>query len=261
MSMMDQEKQVETQGRQAARWDGASLRLQVAAQSDIGRKRTNNEDCVGYDLEHNLFVVCDGMGGMAGGEVASRLAVECSLREYCERNGEDLAPEERLHAAIREANEAVWQAAQNDSKLRGMGTTLVAACVMQDCIVVGNVGDSRAYFLRDGACVQITEDHSYATEQKKLGAVFPIAASLRQMITRAVGVDAQVKPDFYRADLREGDVVLLATDGLTRYADEQAIAQIVSQGETLEAACNGLIAIAHASGAEDNVTCLLLRAG
>jgi len=177
--------------------DSTTWRIEVAALSDVGRKRSNNEDSFGFDLERNIFVVCDGMGGMAAGEVASTMAVEETLEVYKKLCMVDMEPEERLDSAIAIANRAVWQAAQDDRNLCGMGTTLVAACVHRDHIVVGNVGDSRAYFLRDGGCVQITEDHSYRAEQMRRGAEGShdkVPVRLQQFITRAVGAESTVKP-------------------------------------------------------------------
>ncbi|HEY4048465.1 MAG TPA: PP2C family serine/threonine-protein phosphatase [Acidobacteriaceae bacterium] len=234
------------------------LLMDVAGLSDIGDRRSNNEDCFGYDLETNIFVVCDGMGGLAAGEVASSTAVELTLRTYKELYHQEMDPEKRLHSAIANANQTVWNMAQQDRNLRGMGTTLVAACVLRNRLLIGNVGDSRAYFLRDGDCVQITEDHSYAAEQMRRGGT-GVSARLKQFITRAVGVDAAVKPDFFVVDLEPGDIVLLTTDGLTRYADAEKLAHQIYTHSDLEEICRRLIAIAHEGGAEDNVTCLLLR--
>lgn len=236
------------------------LKLDLAALSDIGHRRSNNEDSYGYDLDTNLFVVCDGMGGLAAGEVASRTAVECTLRTYRELLHRTMDPVERVHGAISSANRAIWNRSRQDPALRGMGTTLVAACLVGNRLLIGNVGDSRAYFLRDGYCVQITEDHSYVAEQMRLGVTGEISPRLRQVITRAVGVDEAVEPDFFVGNLESEDTVLLTTDGLTRYADAQMLAEQISAHSDLDAACRNLIAIAHSGGAEDNITCLLLRA-
>jgi protein phosphatase len=169
-------------------------------------------------------------------------------------------PVERVYGAISSANQAIWNRSQQDPALRGMGTTLVAACLIGNRLLIGNVGDSRAYFLQDGYCVQITEDHSYVAEQMRLGVTGEISPRLRQVITRAVGVDEAVEPDFFVGNLESEDTVLLATDGLTRYADVQMLAEQISAHSDLDAACRNLIAIAHSGGAEDNITCLLLRA-
>jgi serine/threonine protein phosphatase PrpC len=266
--MMDQQgseidtQQHDAQAESEQRASTTEFRVEATGLSDVGLKRSNNEDSFGYDLDTNIFVVCDGMGGMAAGEIASSAAVELTLRTYKYLSHSEMPPEERLRSAIASANETVWNLAQQDGTLRGMGTTLVAACVLGNTLIVGNVGDSRAYFLRDGSCVQMTEDHSYAAEQMRRGGSdmsSGVAARLQQFITRAVGVGAAVKPDFFVMDLLPGDAVLLATDGLTRYADTEKLAQHIQMHNDLEEMCRSLIAIAHGNGAEDNVTCLLLR--
>jgi protein phosphatase len=238
------------------------LDVDVAALSDVGYRRPNNEDSFGYDQEARLYVVCDGMGGVAGGEIASKVAVETTLRVARELCRQHRDPEAILPTAIAAANEAVWKMAQQDARLRGMGTTLVVAYIVDNQLLVGNVGDSRAHLLRDGDCVQITEDHSYAAEQMRLiGGALPsaISARFKQCITRAVGVDSVVQPDIFTRELRAGDSVLLSTDGLTRYADADKIATHLANQLDPQAACRRLISIAHEAGAEDNVTCLLLR--
>lgn len=238
------------------------LRMEVAVLSDIGYRRVNNEDSFGYDTKANIFVVCDGMGGLAAGEIASDKAVEFTLKAYNDLSNQEMNMKERLHSAIASANETVWNMAQQDHKLRGMGTTLVAASVFENRLVIGNVGDSRAYFLRDGNCVQVTEDHSYAAEQMRRGAsIISDEASqrLRQFITRAVGVQPSVEPDFFALDVKPADMILLTTDGLTRYADAHRLAHYIYRHSNMEDICRGLIAMAYEGGAEDNVTCMLLR--
>jgi serine/threonine protein phosphatase PrpC len=241
----------------------AQLCFEVAALSDVGCRRTNNEDSFGYDLAHQVFVVCDGMGGMPAGEVASRAAAGLLLSGYGEAGSLEFAVEKRLHRAIVLANRAVWRAAQSDENLRGMGTTLVAVCADRDRIVIGNVGDSRAYFLRNGSCIQITQDHSSSVETKRDGIQRDANAGsngLGQFITRAIGAAATVEPDLFCAHVQSGDIILLATDGLSRYADSEAIGRLVNRDKSLADSCRELIRIATEQGAEDNVTCLLLRA-
>jgi protein phosphatase len=238
------------------------FRIDVAALSDIGHRRLNNEDSFGYDLDTNIFVVCDGMGGVAAGEVASSTAVDCALRTYKELYDHESDPELRFSSTIVRANNAVWSMAQRDHALRGMGTTLVAACISCDNLLIGNVGDSRAYFLRDGDCVQITEDHSYVAEQQRRGEIRPnhtLNARLQQFITRAVGIDAAVEPDFFTVNLQHGDTVLLTTDGLTRYTNAENLAQNIYPYSDLQEICRRLISVAYAGGAEDNITCLVFR--
>lgn len=238
-----------------------ALRLQVAALTDIGCKRTNNEDSFGYDLSTHIFAVCDGMGGMAGGEVASSTAV-AELVRFFNQQPPEVQGEQRLYQAILYANHQVCSLARDSDELRGMGTTLVAACLEGRKIVIGNVGDSRAYFLRSGRCAQITLDHSYIAEQVRSGIMSADDAGsspLQSLITRAIGTAESVEPDLFTAALEAGDIVLLTTDGLTRYADADAIASLILAKPDLTEACQSLIDAAKQQGAVDNVTCLLLR--
>lgn len=240
----------------------AGLAIEVAAISDVGCRRPNNEDSFGYDLQSQIFVVCDGMGGTAAGEVASRAAVDQLLSFYEGLSAAEMDIEQRLHQAIASTNQAIWAAAQEYDQLHGMGTTLVAACIAENRIVIGNIGDSRAYFLREGKCVQVTQDHSYVAEQARIhGTSKPEGSlrSLRQFITRAVGVGAEVQPDLFTAEVQSGDLILLATDGLTRYAEAEEIAHHIHGEESLAASCRRLVEVAKEQGAADNVTCLLLR--
>lgn len=238
------------------------LKLEVAGLSDVGCKRTNNEDSFGYDLAAQLFVVCDGMGGMAAGEVASNTAVT-QLVEYFKGHASPASTaEERLYQAIVYANQCVRALANAHEEFQGMGTTLVSACLDGRKIVIGNVGDSRAYFLRGGACVQITHDHSYLAEQVRSGVMTADdagASPLQSLITRAIGTADTVEPDLFSAELEAGDIVLLTTDGLTRYADAEGIARLIAEQPELQNACQSLIDTAKGQGAVDNVTCLLLR--
>jgi len=238
------------------------FKVEVAGLTDVGCKRTNNEDSFAYDLAVRIFVVCDGMGGMVGGEIASSTAVNALLEYYCAQAASAQAIEERLYHAIQHANQQVSALALGNDELRGMGTTLVTACLDGRKIVIGNVGDSRAYFLRDGSCVQITQDHSYLAEQVRRGVIKPEdvdASPLQSFITRAIGTAESVEPDLFSGALETGDIVLLTTDGLTRYADADAIARVIASQPDLQQACQALIDAAKEQCAIDNVTCLLMR--
>jgi serine/threonine protein phosphatase PrpC len=238
------------------------LRLEVAALTDVGCKRSNNEDSYGYDLSSQIFAVCDGMGGMAAGEIASSTAVNELVTSFNQQIMSDATGEERLYRSILHANRQVCLLAQDKEELRGMGTTLVSACVDGRRIIIGNVGDSRAYFLRNGACAQITHDHSYVAEQVRNGVMSADDAGsspLQSLITRAIGTAESVEPDLFTAAVEPGDIVLLTTDGLTRYADAAAIADLILASPDLARACEALINTAKDQGAVDNVTCLLLR--
>jgi len=239
-----------------------ALKLEVAALTDIGCKRSNNEDSFGYDLESRLFVVCDGMGGSAAGETASATAVKEVVEYFSRGEMASLPSEERLYRSIVHANREVYRLAQESDELRGMGTTVVSACVEERRMIVGNVGDSRAYFLRGGVCAQITNDHSFVAEQVRMGSMNAEeagASPFQSLITRAVGVAETVEPDIFTGNLEPGDILLLTSDGLTRYADARTIAALILAGGTLTGACQNLIDEAKRHGAVDNVTCLLVQ--
>jgi serine/threonine protein phosphatase PrpC len=245
-----------------------ALSLNFAAATDIGCKRGNNEDSFGYDAELHIYVVCDGMGGGAAGEVASGMAVRALIETFESQSSESyddglLPPvEERLLDSINEANRTVRDAADADPQLHTMGTTLVCACLDGNRLLVGNVGDSRAYLVRDGACRQVTLDHSLLDEQVRSGMLTPeeaAASDLQSVITRAIGISKSVEPDFFAVDLNLDDMLLLTSDGLTRYARIEDIEQIATTGVELATICHGLIEHAKQGGGADNITCMMLR--
>src|SRR5258708_3111812 len=153
----------------------STISLEFAAVTDIGCRRSNNEDSFGYDANQNIYVVCDGMGGNAAGEVASAMAVRALIESYGSTAvmdpgaDEQMPVENRLASAIYEANRVVREASFENPELDSMGTTLVCACLDGGRIVIGNVGDSRAYLVRNGDCVQITQDHSFLDEEVRKG--------------------------------------------------------------------------------------------
>jgi len=242
----------------------SAIRIAVSALSDVGRVRTNNEDSFGYDESLGIYVVCDGMGGMASGEVASSHAVAAIVKSYAETAPQALPVSTRLLMAINAANLDVWQNGQVPEN-KGMGTTAVVAALDGNKLVLGNVGDSRAYLIQDGQCLQLTVDHSYINELIRNGTLTienAHSADLRGMesiITRAVGVAAEVQPDFFSVDLKPGTAVLLATDGLTRYLLAEEIAANLS-ASPFESSCAKLIDLAKQRGGQDNITCILLHA-
>ena len=242
----------------------SAIRLAVSALSDIGCVRTNNEDFFGYDETLGIYVVCDGMGGMASGEVASSRAVAAILQNYAASASSEAAVSTRLLHAINAANLDVWRNGQIPAH-QGMGTTAVVAALDGDKLIVGNVGDSRAYVLKDGQCVQLTVDHSYINELIRNGTLTIEGArsadlkGMESVITRAIGVATDVQPDFFSVDLQPGTGVLLATDGLTRYLTAEEIASVLA-ASTFDAACANLIDLAKQRGGQDNITCILLLA-
>ncbi len=246
----------------------ATLSLAFAAATDIGCRRANNEDSFGYDNAPHIYVVCDGVGGGAAGEVASSTAVRTLIESFeAQSLASDGTPERpiesRLLHSIQEANRVVREAAQNNPQLENMGTTLVCACLDGTRILIGNVGDSRAYLVRDGAGLQITQDHSLLDEQIRSGIITPEMAAtsnLQSVITRAIGAAERVEPDFFAAELQPDDILLLTTDGLTRYLQQEEIASIASAPVELPAICHNLVELAKQRGGADNITCIVLRA-
>ena len=241
----------------------------------VGRQRQHNEDAFLVEDEARLFLVADGMGGHAAGEIASRIAVD-SISEFIVHTKEDdgtwphaydehyRRSTNRLMAALRMANTRVLEAMRKDARLRGMGTTVVAAMEDEGTVSVAHVGDSRAYLIRAGHLSRITNDHSWVFEQVQAGMLTEAEAEkdpLRNVITRALGGALQVTPDASEIEARPGDVVLLCSDGLTGMVPESDILRIVTANENdLEEACRQLIDAANERGGLDNVTAVLVRA-
>jgi serine/threonine protein phosphatase PrpC len=240
----------------------AAVRFSAAALTDRGRKRPSNEDAFGYSVEDGVYVVCDGMGGAAAGEVASSIAVDEVLRIFHERNGSAVLPRD-AEEAIDVANEAIYSRARRNYKLNGMGTTLVAAVVRNQHIWILNIGDSRCYRLRAGRMEQVTLDHSLVEEQVRLGKMTRSEAArspLRNMITRALGTQGRVTPDCFDFDAEPGDLFLLCSDGLTRELPDRTIELLISASMPLADRCTRLIEAAKKAGGHDNITCVLVQA-
>ena len=242
--------------------------------TDVGRQRQHNEDSFLVADEAKLFLVADGMGGHAAGEIASRIAVD-SISEFILHTREDdgtwphaydeqyKRSTNRLMAAVRLANTRVLEAMRKDARLRGMGTTVVACLADGETMSVAHVGDSRAYLVRDGRLSRLTNDHSWVYEQVQAGMLTEAEAEkhpLRNVITRALGGALQVSPDANEIEAKPGDVYLLCSDGLTGMVPEDEILRLVvaSDGD-LEKACQDLIDAANARGGLDNITAVLVR--
>jgi PPM family protein phosphatase len=226
-----------------------------AGRTDPGRVRRRNEDT--FVLDPPLFAVADGMGGAQAGEVASRLAA-AAFREYHE--ADQLAPDERLQAIIKEANRRIYDRARRDSDASGMGTTVTAALLMRGQVILGHVGDSRAYRIRDGELEQLTEDHSLVGDLMRSGRLTAEEAEAhpqRSVITRALGTDPEVDVDTQSVDVRPGDLFLLCSDGLTTMVGDEDILGILAAAPTLDDAARELVRAANTGGGEDNVTVVL----
>jgi serine/threonine protein phosphatase PrpC len=240
--------------------------ITVAAVTDPGRVRTSNQDAFGYSMAAQLFALCDGMGGAAGGEVASRVTIETVLERLAA--ADPLAATSgkvvtrNLEDAIAAANRIVVARAEREPALSGMGTTLVALLVRGAHAWIAHVGDSRCYLLRRGVLTRCTEDHSLVGEQVRLGLLRPEDAEhspLRNVITRAVGVGEGLRAEVTEMATEPGDTFLLCSDGLTRELAEDAIAVLLRNAATLEIACRTLVDGANENGGHDNITCVAVR--
>ena len=244
----------------------AVLHYTAAAVTDRGRKRPSNEDAFGFSVEHGVFLVCDGMGGAAAGEVASSLAVDEMLRLLSASAGVENQPAPMpllAEEAIAATNEAIFSRSQRNYKLSGMGTTLVGLIVEERRVWVLNVGDSRCYRQRARTLEQITHDHSLVEEQVRLGRMTRLDAlrsPLRNVITRALGTQSRVSPDIFELDAEPGDLFLLCSDGLTRELTDPLIESLISTDLPLDALCTRLVEAAKRAGGRDNITCILVRA-
>lgn len=237
-----------------------SITLQAAALTDAGKVRTANEDSYGCCLEMGVFAVCDGMGGAAAGEVASRLAVDTLIARLC---AVTTAQDRRkaLEESIEAANRLVHSQADQDPSLLGMGTTLVAVAIQDHHALIGHVGDSRCYLFRAGQLTRQTNDHSLVDEQVRLGHMSQQDADrspLRNVITRAIGTQKSVEAEITELPLESGDILLLCTDGLTREVPEASIAEILAGPQSIEQRCSHLIDAANNAGGHDNITAILI---
>jgi len=269
-----------------------SLAVEVAGKTDIGCVRANNEDNFGYDSRYGIFVVCDGMGGQAAGEVASKMGVDVLLEYFRQAaKGQDesktpatanpnpaagveqttqalptsVSPGARsLARAIDLANHKIHQAGQSENGHSGMGSTVVAALVRGNSLAIAHVGDSRIYLVRHGEIQQLTQDHSLVMEQVRMGLITREQAEQSEMqhvILRALGSEENVEADIEDLLAVTGDFLLMTSDGLTRHVRDEEILKIVtaSASSSLEKACTALIQAAKDRGGDDNITCLLLK--
>jgi protein phosphatase len=241
----------------------AVVRYTAAALTDRGRKRPTNEDAFGFSVEHGVYLVCDGMGGAAAGEIASSIAVDEILACLTSQREPDMALPELAQRAVSAANAAIFSRAQRNLRLNGMGTTLVALVVEERRAWVLNVGDSRCYRLRDGRLEQLTLDHSLVEEQVRMGRMSEseaLRSPLRNVITRALGTQGSVTPDCFDIQAEPGDVFMLCSDGLTRELSDQAIESLLRCDQPLPERCARLIEAAKKAGGHDNITCVLVQA-
>src|SRR5258706_6715514 len=253
----------------SAERDNHRVTISAFGLTDVGRKRRHNEDAYLLDVERGLFVVADGMGGHAAGEVASRITVE-SIQEFIagtEEEHENTWPfgfnnrysleGNRLTTAVEKANEKVMRAVQNRPELKGMGTTVVAALFDEDRVTLVHVGDSRAYLFRGHELKRLTDDHSWVQEQVNAGILSEDEAKshpLKNVVTRALGGAAHVSVDLIEVPTQPGDRVLLCSDGLTGMVTDEEIADACANSGSLDITVRSLVDTANDRGGVDNTT-------
>jgi protein phosphatase len=250
------------------------FRIEVGSKTDVGRVRENNEDSFHAVPALNLWIISDGMGGVAHGEVASALAVE-TIAAYCQdalskpatssgvgRSSDLSVTANHLADATRAANRKIYNSAAQNPEQEGMGATVVAAWLEGRCLSLVHVGDSRAYLMRSGTLVRLTEDHSLVAEQVRRGVLTPEQAEhskLQNILVRALGVREDVEPDISDRDLLPGDFLLLCTDGLTRGVPDPEIAKVLASSAGPQAAVDRLVDLALERGGEDNITAIVVH--
>lgn len=245
------------------------IRLESAGNTDVGRKRKANQDSFRIDLEQDVLVVADGMGGHAGGEFASRVCVETitqSVREDRNSGLSSLSGNDLVMGAVHRANTAVFNAGKENEALRGMGTTVDMMLFDGDELLVGHVGDSRVYLLRKNMIWQLTRDHSLVNEKFKAGLITREQMKTDQnknVITRSVGFESSVLVDIYRRKVEPGDLYMACSDGLSGMVEDDQILDIINDfafnKDDLQKAVDVLINNANQNGGDDNITVILAR--
>lgn len=251
------------------------MKLEIVGKTDTGKVRERNEDSLALAPELGLLVVADGMGGHNSGEVASGLAVETVLtfaKDFL-GSGRNALPEgadpalsaraRQLQHFIQKANTVIFEKSRAFKKDHGMGTTIVAALADDRSLTVAHVGDSRLYLLRNGRLERLTEDHSLVQDQVRHGLITPDQAeksNLQNILTRALGTEANVKVDTADHPVLPGDVFMLCSDGLTKMVTEDQMAKVLGEDRPASEAVDTLISMANAAGGVDNVTVAVAKA-
>jgi protein phosphatase len=251
------------------------MKIRYAAKTDVGMKRTHNEDYFSLIEDEQLFLVADGMGGHASGEVASKMAAE-TIGEFYQRTREDEDAtwpykmdrslsyiENRLVCGIKLANLRIFETSNRDLRYKGMGTTIVSCLVSGDKIYVGHVGDSRVYRVRENGIQQLTRDHSLLEDYKEAKPDMTEEEERnfphKNVITRALGMRETVQVDVLAHDIQDKDVFLLCSDGLSGMIEDEKIMEVVKGAADLELAVSSLVEAANEAGGTDNVTVLALQ--
>lgn len=240
--------------------------------TDIGKGRTANEDALLILPKHNIFAVADGVGGRISGEVASRNAMN-GIEDFIKANPIDSADnldgkyranwfKSYFLRCFQKINSDILGLSMNDPDLSGMATTVVAAYIDRDILYIINVGDSRAYLIRDGIISQLSEDHSFVNELVKEGSITAEEANVhpqKNIITKAIGVDSVTEPDFFNYEIEDDDYILLCSDGLHGELNNDLIKDIITASGNLNSKCKKLVKMANNHGGSDNITVVLLK--
>ena len=244
------------------------MQFKVGAATDVGKKRTQNQDHLLVLPEYGVFAVADGMGGHRGGEVASQTALQC-LREFFEQNRELMPktpPHELLPRAIASANRILFEKSKKDPQIQGMGTTLTCLFFTERQLFIGQVGDSRCYLIKPEAIWQLTRDHSLVQEKVRAGLITREQMktdSMRNVITRCVGYESQVEIDLFSFQPQPDHLFMICSDGLSGQLDDQSLLKIAqdqffTQGDP-EKAVRQYIEAANLHGGDDNITCIVVQ--
>ncbi|CAN98069.1 Stp1/IreP family PP2C-type Ser/Thr phosphatase [Sorangium sp. So ce448] len=251
-----------------------TFRIEVAGETNVGRKRNHNEDNFGIMVEYGLFMVADGMGGHASGEVASKMAVD-AMQDFFAQTQDDPErtwpykmdrskgyEENRLITGIKLANLRIYETAQREAKKRGMGTTFVGIFTANDGVYVAHVGDSRVYRFREGRLEMLTEDHSLLNDYIKMKRLTPEEIANfphKNVIVRALGMKDTVKVDTRFEVPQLNDTYVLCSDGLSGPVSDLEMTQILTEHQDIQVATAKMIERANENGGPDNVTCVLVR--
>lgn len=239
---------------------------QIGFKCDRGVSRANNEDACFVIPSDDVYIVADGVGGNSSGEVASRTAVSEIAMMVNDKDMKELKSEDEIFGffseAIESANEKIYLMGRDDRNYRGMATTVVAAYLKKGEAYITNVGDSRAYLLRNGKLKRITKDHTYVNELVEKGVITEEQAEMhsqRNVITRALGAEFSVTPDFYRFRVFRGDILMLCSDGLYGEVPEEDVTEILRGNGSMTDICQELVDKANELGGRDNITVVCLK--
>ena len=240
--------------------------MEVGFRSDKGLKRTNNEDACFVLLNDNVYLVADGVGGGNAGEIASRTAVK-GIANYIEGHplseaNNKYAIVNYLQACLDKTNTEIFQKARKYEENRGMATTAAIVYANRGKAYIANVGDSRVYLYRNGELVQLTEDHTYVNTLLNAGIISKAEAAVderKNVITKALGAEDTVEPDFYQLDIEAGDVFVLCTDGLYDEVDEAIMKEILEKNISMSEVCAQMVDAANKNGGRDNITIISIK--